>query len=75
MQEHAGHDHDQHEHAGHDDGHAGHDHSVHAAQFRDRFWWSLVLAVPIVVFSEMFSDLLGYDRPSGTAWVSPVPTT
>src|SRR5436190_12708186 len=72
MQEHAGHDHDQHEHAGHDDGHAGHDHSVHAAQFRDRFWWSLVLAVPIVVFSEMFSDLLGYDRPSGTAWVSPV---
>jgi P-type Cu2+ transporter len=75
--EHGGHDHP----AGHDPAaagqpghdHAGHaDHGDHAAQFRDRFWWSLVLAVPVVAFSSMFSDLLGYSLPAGTGWISPV---
>jgi Cu2+-exporting ATPase len=42
------------------------------AQFRDRFWWSLLLAAPVVGFSRMFADLLGYTQPAGTAWVSPV---
>ncbi|HXY93881.1 MAG TPA: copper-translocating P-type ATPase [Acidimicrobiia bacterium] len=51
-------------------GHA--DHGDHAAQFRERFWWNLALAVPVVVFSQMFADLLGYTRPSSTGWVSPV---
>ncbi len=60
-------------HAAHDTGHAGHGgHGDHVAQFRRLFWWNLVLAVPVVVFSEMFSDLLGYSRPAGTAWISPV---
>ena len=58
------------EHASHEHmGHAAHD---HAAQFRDRFWWSLLLAVPVVGFSAMFADLLGYGLPAGTAWISPV---
>ena len=26
----------------------------------------------MVVFSEMFADLLGYSLPSGTAWIDPV---
>ena len=51
-------------------GHAGH--ADHAAQFRDRFWWSLVLSVPVVGLSGMFADLVGYTRPAGTGWVSPV---
>src|SRR5690348_8447677 len=51
------------EHAGHGD---------HAAQFRDRFWWSLILSVPVVAFSSMFADLVGYTRPAGTGWVSPL---
>src|SRR3954465_6527730 len=51
-------------------GHAGH--GDHSAQFRERFWWSLLLALPVVGFSPMFSDLLGYMPPSGTGWVSPV---
>lgn len=51
-------------------GHAGH--GDHVAEFRRLFWLNLVLAVPVVVFSEMFSDLLGYSRPPGTAWISPV---
>jgi Cu2+-exporting ATPase len=50
-------------------GHGGND---HAAQFRDRFWVSLLLAVPVVVFSQMFADLLSYSLPPGTAWISPV---
>ncbi|MBX9245834.1 heavy metal translocating P-type ATPase [Actinotalea ferrariae] len=57
--------------------HAGHGdtgHGDHAATFRDRFWVSLALAVPVVVFSHMFADLLGYTPPTfpGSAWISPV---
>jgi P-type Cu2+ transporter len=58
------------EEADHDAHHAGH--GDHVAEFRRLFWWNLLLAVPVVAFSEMFSDLLGYSRPSGTAWISPV---
>jgi len=58
--------------------HTGHgesgraDHGDHAAQFRDKFWWSLALSVPVVLFSHMFSALLGYHLPAGTGWISPV---
>ena len=41
-------------------------HGDHAAQFRDRFWWSLLLAPPVVGFSAMFADLLGYAPPPAT---------
>ncbi|HEU4490213.1 MAG TPA: heavy metal translocating P-type ATPase [Jiangellales bacterium] len=49
-------------------------HGDHAAQFRDRFWLSLALAVPVVLASPMFADLLGYELPDlpGIAWVPPV---
>ena len=63
-------------HADHHGGHMGHGgqggHGDHAAQFRDRFWWSLLLALPVVGFSSMFADLLGYTLPAGTGWISPV---
>ena len=34
----------------------------------------LVLAVPVIVFSEMFAMILGYELPdvAALAWVSPV---
>ncbi|WP_328518819.1 copper-translocating P-type ATPase [Kribbella sp. NBC_00359] len=53
-------------------GHAGH--GDHAAQFKDRFWISLGLAVPVVFFSAMFADLLGYTRPEfpGSGLIAPV---
>ncbi|MCE3555023.1 copper-translocating P-type ATPase [Pseudonocardia sp. RS11V-5] len=51
-------------------GHGGH--GDHAAQFRDRFWWNLALAVPVVAFSPMFADLLGYSPPGWTWWISPL---
>jgi Cu2+-exporting ATPase len=57
------------------EGHGGHGgHGDHAAQFRDRFWLTLALTVPVVAFSEMFADLLGYSVPDfpGASWVSPV---
>ncbi|TCO34061.1 Cu2+-exporting ATPase [Kribbella steppae] len=70
--EHSGHD----AHAGHAGGHeGGHEgHGDHAAQFKDRFWISLALAVPVVFFSEMFADLLGYMPPEfpGSNLIAPV---
>jgi len=41
--------------------------------FRDRFWLTLALAVPVVAYSEMFQRILGYTAPSfpGSDWVSP----
>ena len=43
------------EHGGHG-GHAGHGgHGDHAAMFRDRFWLSLVLTVPVVLYSARWS--------------------
>jgi len=59
---------------GHGD-HAHGDHSHHdPAQFRDRFWITLTLTIPVVFFSEMFQDLLGYRAPDfpGSAWIPPV---
>ncbi len=60
----AGHD----AHAGHDK-HAGHDPEM----FRRRFWWSLVLTVPLVATSHMVMDWFGYslDLPL-MAWYGPV---
>ena len=61
------------EHGGHG-GHAGHDPEV----FRRRFWLSLVLSIPVVVYSEMVQhwlmDWLGVSVPAfpGSDWVSPV---
>jgi Cu2+-exporting ATPase len=71
---HAGHQHDGSgsTHASHDHGHGHGGHGDHAAQFRDRFWWSLVLSVPVVLYSRMFADLIGYGLPRGTGWVAPV---
>ncbi|MBW0106879.1 copper-translocating P-type ATPase [Pseudonocardia sp. KRD291] len=60
---------------GHDDhgAHGGHGgHGDHAAQFRDRFWWTLALSVPVVVFSPMVGSLLGYTPPPWSTWVPPL---
>ncbi len=42
--------------------------------FRRLFWIMLALAVPTVLTSPMFADLLGYDLPDvpGIGWVAPV---
>lgn len=68
---HEGHSHG--DHHGHEHGH-GHGHGDHAAMFRSRFWWSLLLSVPVVIFSPMVADLLGYGVPefNGSVWIPPV---
>ncbi|GAA3106929.1 Cu2+-exporting ATPase [Kribbella aluminosa] len=75
MDEHELHQHGGHEAHGGRGGHGGHGgHGDHAAQFKDRFWISLVLAVPVVFFSPMFGDLLGYLPPEfpGSGLIAPV---
>ncbi len=70
------HDHATHdEHAGHaGHGHAGHgSHGDHAAMFRDRFWITLALTIPVVVLSHMFQELLGYTiQFTGSEYISPI---
>ncbi|MEN0134685.1 MAG: copper-translocating P-type ATPase [Rhodococcus sp. (in: high G+C Gram-positive bacteria)] len=54
------------------DKHAGH--GAHGEVFRQKFWISLALSVPVVVFSHMFADLLGYHVPDfpGASWIPPL---
>jgi Cu2+-exporting ATPase len=42
--------------------------------FRDRFWLTLALSVPVFYFSAMFQDLLGYSAPdfTGNDWIAPI---
>src|SRR5262245_57750892 len=56
-------------HAAHDR-HEGHDPEM----FRRRFWLSLALTIPVILFSEMVQDWLGYslDAVPGSGLVSPV---
>ena len=60
----AGHD----KHADHDK-HAGHDPEM----FRRLFWWNLLLAIPVLVFSRQIQDWFGYSIDGAVAaWVAPV---
>lgn len=64
-------DHDHHQ--GHDNGHDAHaGHSVEA--FRSRFWLSLALTIPVVIWSPHVEMLLGYRAPvfPGSAWIPAV---
>jgi Cu2+-exporting ATPase len=66
---------DEHGGPGGHDGHGGHGgHGDHAAQFRDRFWLSLVLTIPVVIYSEMAQEWLRFTPPDfpGSTWVAPV---
>jgi P-type Cu2+ transporter len=61
-------------HESHDggDGHA--DHGDHAAQFRDRFWLTLALSIPVVVWAPMIQEWFGYTAPQfpGVELLAPV---
>lgn len=78
---HAGHDHASHgthtAHAAHA-GHAAHGHDAHTdhsvASFRDRFWISLLLTLPTIVFGHMLAELTAYQPPhfAGSEWIAPL---
>jgi Cu2+-exporting ATPase len=66
--------------------HGGHGHPGHADQhkhaghspkmFKDRFWLSLILAIPVVCTSETIMDWFGYQLDfGGVDWVAPVLVT
>ena len=63
---------------GHGGEHDSHGHDAHAhhspEMFRDRFWITLALAVPVIYFSHMFQELLGYSAPDfpGSTLIPPV---
>jgi Cu2+-exporting ATPase len=61
------------EHALHDDGHSGGGHEGHAAMFRDRFWVSLLLTLPVVFYSHHLQEWLDYSAPSfpGSSLLAP----
>ena len=61
---------------GHDHHMRGHDkHAGHSvAMFRDRFWVSLALTVPTLVWGHMLTDALGLRPPAvpGARWIPAV---
>ncbi|AFY70014.1 copper-translocating P-type ATPase [Thalassoporum mexicanum PCC 7367] len=61
--------HDSHDHGGHDK-HAGHSPEM----FKQRFFGSLVLTLPILYFSQQLQDWLSYQAVSfpGSVWISPL---
>jgi Cu2+-exporting ATPase len=70
-----GHDAHDGEHEGHGGGHEAHaDHTGHEQMFRRRFWISLVLSIPVLVFSPTLQDWLGYAAPTfpGSEWITPI---
>ncbi|HZO18185.1 MAG TPA: hypothetical protein VFB46_04290, partial [Gemmatimonadaceae bacterium] len=56
-------------HDGHDK-HAGHS----VAMFRDKFWISLLLTLPTLVWGHMLQNALGYSAPNfpGSHWIPPL---
>jgi Cu2+-exporting ATPase len=58
--------------AAHD--HDGAGHAGHADVYRRRFWITLILAVPVVLYSEMVQEWFGYTAPEfpGDGLVAPV---
>jgi P-type Cu2+ transporter len=70
--------HEDHAAHGEHDGHQGHkahvNHSGHEQMFRRKFWVSLVLSIPVLLFSPSIQGWLGYHLPAfpGSTWITPV---
>jgi len=58
-------------HTGHGEHEAHADHTGHERMFRRRFWVSLALSVPVLLFSPMIQNLLGFHLPplAGSEWI------
>jgi len=64
------------QHSGHHEAdHAAHtDHSGHEAMFRQRFWISLGLSIPVLLYSPTIQGWLGFSMPAfpGSGWITPI---
>ncbi len=79
--EHSGHDmhqnhadHSGHQESGHDE-HAGHtDHSGHEQMFRERFWISSLISIPVLLYSPSIQNWLGFTMLTfpGSALITPI---
>ncbi|MHB8136048.1 MAG: copper-translocating P-type ATPase [Anaerolineaceae bacterium] len=60
------------EHEGHGTAHA--DHSGHEQMFRRKFWVSLILSIPVILFSSGLQMMLGFSLPNfpGSQWLAPI---
>ena len=72
-----GEDHDEggHGHGGHGEGHGhGGMHEGHEEMFRRRFVVSTLLSIPVLLYSEMLQEWLGFSVPTfpGSEWINPV---
>jgi P-type Cu2+ transporter len=57
------------------EGHKAHiDHTGHEQMFRQKFWVSLVLSIPVLIFSPEIQAWLGYSIPAFplSQWITPV---
>lgn len=72
--DHAEHNHAEHGHAAHGRAEHGVSHVGHEEMFRRRFWVSLVLSIPVLIYSEALQGWLGLTAPTfpGSAWISPI---
>ncbi|MAS35609.1 MAG: copper-translocating P-type ATPase [Anaerolineaceae bacterium] len=62
------------DHSEHQHGHGAHtDHTGHEMMFRNRFWVSLVLTVPVLLFSPMIQEWFGFTSPEfpGSGLIGP----
>lgn len=59
------------DHAAHEHHHV--DHTGHERLFRNRFWISLLLTVPVLLFSPMLQNWFGFEMPkfTGDQWIGP----
>ncbi|MFD1600271.1 heavy metal translocating P-type ATPase [Halobellus rarus] len=75
-EQHAGHEGEGHEHGpheGHSEGHNGM-HEGHEQMFRRRFFVSTLLSIPVLLYSDMLQEWLGFSVPvfPGSEWINPV---
>ena len=70
------HHHDSNKHVSHGHDHSGHgtDHSGHEIMFRNRFWVSLILSIPVILYSPSIQSWLGFTMPefTGSQWINPL---
>ncbi len=69
------HAHRAHHHEGHPPGAAHDKHAGHSvAMFRDRFWLTLLLTIPTLIWGHMLQSVLGYRAPQfpGSGWIPPL---
>ncbi len=50
------------------------DHSGHEIMFRNRFWVSLVLSIPVLLYSPALQEWLNFSMPAfpGSQWIAPL---